>query len=116
MDAGLAPAQTSGICECDLRAQNRAFCGTGGVSRNNRAAGFVPAYFNHETGESVISVYADGRIARVHVLDGLPESWISARDAEGTVIRTRDTIEAGFLRDGRFYSREAAAQAIADES
>ena len=60
------------LCECELRAQNDVFAGTGGVSHNNRPAGFVPAYLNTETGEARISCYVDGRPA--------PVSWTAYRN------------------------------------
>lgn len=31
-----------GLCDCDLQLQNALYQGTGGVSANNRAAGFAP--------------------------------------------------------------------------
>lgn len=114
--AAAMPTRSSGICDLDLEVQNKVFSGTGGVSSNNRTAGFVPAYCNHSTGEAVISVYADGSQAPVHVLEGLPEAWIAVRDAQGVVVRTHDSVEAGFMRDGCFFTRQAAAQAISEES
>ena len=103
-----------GICECDLAVQNDVFSGTGGISRNNRAAGFIPAYLNTVTGEAALSCHADGSPAAVHVLDGLPDSWVCERDASGVVTRANDGIVAGFMLDGRFYTREAAAQVLTD--
>jgi hypothetical protein len=47
----------------------------------------------------------------VHTLDGLPTKWIKQRDAEGHVTATIATVIAGFLRNGRFYTREEAASA-----
>ncbi len=105
--------RAAGLCQCDLRAQNDAFAGTGGVSAHNRAAGFVPAYQNTDTGETRISRFADGRPAPVHVLDGLPAHWIGGRDDLGAIVRTIPAVIAGFMRNGRFYTREAAARVLA---
>ncbi len=92
-----------------LDRQNKHFDGTGGVSANNREMGFVPAFQDMESGVSVVSRFADGRPAPVHVLDGLPEEWITARDAEGCVVSVRNTVIAGFISNDRFYTREEAA-------
>ena len=108
----LCSRRSAGLCECDLQTQNARFAGTGGISGNNRAAGFVPAYLNTATGEALASRFEDGRPAPVHVLDGLPDSWIAGRDARGCVTRTTRDVIAGFLRDGRFFTREAAALAV----
>ena len=102
-----------GLCACDLQSQNAAFAGTGGISPNNVDAGFFPAYCNTLTGEAVISRFADGQPAPVHVLDGLPADWVASRDASGRVLQARHAVVAGFLRGGVFYTREAAARFIA---
>lgn len=102
-----------GLCDCDLQTQNMQFAGTGGISGNNRAAGFIPAYLNTATGEALASRFGDGRPAPVHVLDGLPDAWVAGRDARGCVTRTTSDVIAGFLFNGRFFTREAAAQALA---
>jgi hypothetical protein len=86
------------------------FRGTGGVSEDNRSLGFRPAYLNTETGETVVSRFADGALAPVHVLDGLPDDWVVARDRGGNVREVLASILAGFVRGGRFYTREAAAR------
>ena len=106
------PCRMVGLCDCDLQMQNAQFAGSGGISVNNRAAGFVPAYLNTATGEALASRFGDGRPAPVHVLDGLPESWVAGRDGDGCVVRTSEGVVAGFLRNGRFFTREAAAQAV----
>jgi hypothetical protein len=59
-----------------LRIQNTQLNGTMGVSGNNRNAGFVPAYLDLDSGRAIISRFADGRPAPVHILDGLPEQWV----------------------------------------
>jgi hypothetical protein len=105
--------RSAGLCECGLAMQNAQFRGTAGVSGNNRGAGFVPAYRNNATGETVPSRFADGRPAVVHVLEGLPDDWIEARDTCGCVTRAMNGVIAGFLRDGRFFTREEAAQVLA---
>ncbi len=99
------------LCRQKLRRENALFRGTRGVSENNRSLGFRPAYLNTATGETVVSRFADGTVAPVHVLDGLPEDWVIARDRSGNVLKVLATILAGFLRGGRFYTREAAARA-----
>jgi hypothetical protein len=110
-EPGSASGPASGDCWCTgaLARENAAYAGTGGVSARNRAAGFVPAYRDRETGEIVVSRFADGTPAPVHLLEGLPADWVLTRDADGCVSRVRATVEAGFVRDGVFYTREAAA-------
>jgi hypothetical protein len=105
--------ESGSLCRCVLDGQNIAYGGTGGVSQNNRGAGFVPAYQNTATGETVLSRFADGRPAPVHILDGLPPDWVAGRDATGHVCRAHEAIVAGFWRDGAFYSRAEAARLVA---
>lgn len=106
----------TGLCRCDLDAQNSAYGGTGGVSEHNRHAGFLPAYQNTVTGETVLSRFVDGSPAPVHILDGLPSDWVAARDPAGHVSSTRGAIVAGFVRDGTFYTRAAAARLVATDA
>jgi len=96
-----------------LKEQNEAFEGTNGTSHNNRDNGFIPAYYDRTSGRSVISRFTDGRPAPIHVLDGLPEEWVAQKDSAGHVTKVRAGIVAGFLRHGRFYTREEAAKATA---
>lgn len=92
-----------------LRIQNRAFAGTGGISQENRGAGFVPGFLDQETGAIYPACKADGTPAAVHLLDGLPESLVLARTPSGQVAAVKATVIAGFIRDGCFYTREQAA-------
>ena len=94
-----------------LRDQNIVFANSAGVSAGNRSKGFVPAFQNTNSGECVVSRFADGSDAPIHVLDGLPRKWITALDEEGHVIAVDKAVIAGFLHDGRFYTREEAAEA-----
>ena len=57
----------------------------------------------------MVSRFANGAPAPVHVLDGLPDAWVSHRDAQGRVVRARCSVIAGFLLGEQFYTREQAA-------
>ncbi|AUB79755.1 hypothetical protein [Candidatus Thiodictyon syntrophicum] len=101
------------LTELSLRDENVLFEHTRGISRNNDRQGFAPGFRLSATGELAASRYADGSPAPVHVLDGLPEDWIATRDDAGHVTSTKPGLVSGFIRDGRFYTREEAARAAA---
>lgn len=82
--------------------------------RTDRGFGFRPAYLDFETQMVYSSRFADGRLAPCHVLDGLPESVIADRLACGRIVATKATLIAGFVRNGFFYTRSAAARAAAE--
>lgn len=96
-----------------LREQNRRFKSTGGVSRENRSKGFLPAFSDTGTGAVYLSRFADGRVAPVHVLDGLPAELVTERSASGRVTAVKASICAGFVRNGEFFTREEAANEVA---
>jgi len=96
-----------------IRRDNKRFSGTGGLSENNRGIGFVPAFCDAETGRTELSRLPGGVPAPIHLLGGLPAEWVVRRDASGGILAVKATVVAGFVRDGRFYSREEAAQACA---
>ena len=83
--------------------------GTGGVSQENRHLGFVPAFMDTRTGTVYGSSFADGRPAPFHLLDGLPDEVVVARDRHGRPSHVVGTVIAGFSLNGRFYTREQAA-------
>ena len=95
-----------------LHRENRIFANTGGVSHNNRAVGFRPAFLDSTTGKVYPSCFADGRPAPIHVLDGLPDDVVRQRTPEQSVIGVKQTIVAGFVRNDRFYTRQQAAQLL----
>jgi hypothetical protein len=82
--------------------------GTGGISAENRSLGFRPAFMDRETSAVYASCFGDGRPAPFHLIDGLPDELVVARDAVGRVAALKDSVIAGFVRGGRFYSREDA--------
>ena len=94
-----------------LHKQNIAYAKSGGVSENNRTAGFVPGYLNTHSGVALRSRFADGKPAPIHLLDGLPDTWVLSRDKHGQVLSLKPGVIAGFLRDGILYTREEAARA-----
>ena len=95
-----------------IKAQNRRYKGSGGVSQENRGGGFLPAFADTATGATYTSRFADGSPAPIHLLDGLPDEWVVARSTNGRVTAVKDSVVAGFLRAGRFYTRQQAAEAM----
>lgn len=95
-----------------LRLENAVFAGTGGVSANNRHAGFIPAFREPASGRIEIARYGNGQPAPMHLLCGLPEEWVVERNSAGEVVAILDSIVAGFLHDATFYTREEAATII----
>lgn len=95
-----------------LQQENRRHRGTAGVSRNNRNLGFRPAFLDTATGRIHLSRFANGALAPIHLLDGLPDALIEARDASGRVARTKATVISGFERSGQFHTREEARSLV----
>ena len=92
-----------------LRQENEIYAGTGGVSENNCSARFLPAFQDSQTGRVEIARTEDGTQAPMHLLCCLPDEWVTERDAEGHILVVKDSVIAGFIRDGEFYTREEAA-------
>lgn len=95
-----------------LKQQNQRFKGTGGLSQENRSSGFLPAFSDTSTGTIYLSRFADGRLAPMHLLDGLPAEVVVDRSASGRVKAVKKTVVAGFVRDDQFFTREQAAAAV----
>ena len=74
---------------------------------------FRPAFFDFATQKLYLSRFADGRLAPLHLRDGLPEELIVDRAPSGRVIAVRASLVSGFERNGVFYTRKAAARAAA---
>ena len=96
-----------------LELERAARRGTGGVSAENRHVGFVPAFLETRTGSVYPCAFADGRPAPFHLLDGLPDQLVVARDRYGAPSQVVGTVVAGFLLESRFYTRDQAAVLIA---
>jgi hypothetical protein len=89
--------------------ENVQYANSGGISQNNSAEHFVPAFKNVHTGEIALSRYSNGKSAPFHLIDGLPDSWLSK---EGNHKDLEEFIISGFVRFGRFFDRQEAADFI----
>ncbi len=96
--------------------ENQKFAGTGGVSEGNAHACFAPAFKDAETGQVELSCFRNGKPAPCHFLDGLPDDWIVKRDLHGRVVEVKETVVSGFVRLGRFFSRQEAADFVEQQS
>ena len=106
----MSQAMTSQV----LRVETAKFLGTGGESAGSRDDGFRPAFLDTDTDIVYLSRYSDGYPAPFHLLDGLPDELVLQRSASGRVEEVKAALVSGFVRAGRFYSREEAAQAVAE--
>jgi hypothetical protein len=103
------------MTEQKLMQETQMHRGTGGISAENRSLGFRPAFMDQETCAVYASCFSDGRPAPFHLIDGLPDALVVARDAVGRAAAIKETVIAGFVRSGRFYSREDAGRLASGE-
>jgi hypothetical protein len=75
-----------------------------GAQKELGPIGIYPAFKDMNSGETHLSVRPDGSIASIHLLEGLPDHWIIARNPHGRVTALKDTVVAGYFRDGHFFS------------
>ena len=109
----LETRQAGGACLPNrLLQENEAFKGTGGVSAANRKHGFLPAFFDTDTGVVYPSRFADGRQAPVHIYEGLPSALFTNHGAGDKQKSLKSSVVSGFVRDQRFYTRDEAAQIL----
>ena len=78
------------------------------ISRNNvqdfTSGSMAPAFYDMETGNIYVSRYSDGRVAPIHIYDGLPAEIVERADIN---------VISGFVKDGEFMTREQAADFLA---
>lgn len=99
------------MTEKQLQHENVVHTGTGGRSQENTGLGFKPAFLDFATQAIYPSRFADGRLAPFHLLDGLPDEVVVDRAVSGRVVTAKATLISGFVRNGFFYTRAAAAKA-----
>jgi hypothetical protein len=101
--------------EC-LKQENLEYSGTPGVSEGNRGMGFMPAFCDSITGRVEISRFRNGQPAPIHLIEGLPDCWVVERDATFKVTAITNSVVAGFVRDGCFYTRSQVAEMVMAET
>lgn len=102
------------MSERRLQHENEVHAGSGGCSSANRTLGFHPAFLDFATQRIYASRFADGRLAPIHLLDGLPDEVVVQRASSGRVIAAKASLISGFVRNDFFYTRSAAARALAE--
>ena len=95
-----------------LESENRIYAGTGGTSQENRSKGFFPAFYDTETGTVELSRFSNGSLAPIHLIEGLPDSWVVERDLNGMIRAIKHSVIAGFVHGDDFYTRQQAAEAL----
>lgn len=96
----------------DLRVLSDSYRGTGGCSEENGDLGFRPAFRDDDNGIVYRACFLDGTPAPFHLLDGLPDEVVVTRAESGRVVAVKGSLVSGFVRFGRFYTRDEAAAAV----
>jgi len=86
------------------------FRGKGGVATEVKGLGLKPAFRHEKTGEIFKSLNEEGKESNIHLLEGIPEKYVTERHADGDVIAVSPEIESGFIKDGKFYTRNDAVE------
>jgi hypothetical protein len=82
-------------------------------SRHIPVLRFQAAFLDFGTQAIYPSRFANGSLAPYHVLDGLPAHLVVDRAVDGRVVAAKASLITGFVRNGFFYTRRAAARAVA---
>lgn len=96
-----------------LQQENQQHVETGGRSEDTCGLGFKPAFLDFATQKVYPCRFANGLPAPFHLLDGLPDEVVTDRTPTGRVVSAKATLISGFVRNGFFYTRTAAAKAAA---
>lgn len=99
--------------ELRVRLENIRHAGSGGRSQENAGLGFHAAFLDCDTMTIYLSRFREGGLAPMHLLDGLPDEVVVERAPSGRVLAAKSTLVSGFERNGFFYTRSAAARAVA---
>ncbi len=88
----------------DLRIQNEEYLGTDGRSEENRHVDFVPVFMDRDTNIVYSSKFESGRTAPFYCIDGLPENAFT----DDEIPSLKPNVIAGFMREGKFFTRDEA--------
>lgn len=100
---------TPGRLQKLLEQDNSRYRGTGGVSSGNRSAGYLPAFRDDSTGRVYLSRFSNGRLAPIHLLDGLPDALVKRPLCSTQTDTPCPAVTAGFVHGGEFFTRNEVA-------
>ncbi len=86
----------------------------GGAVFNAAGFGFMPAFMDIRTDETHLSVCKNGEPSVVHILDGLPNYWVSEWGQDGRASALKLGVIAGFMRSGKFYTLNEIMNNLSD--
>jgi hypothetical protein len=111
---GAAAIMAESLTDSCLNTESQKYQGTGGNSQGNGEFGFTPAFKDTSDNVVYLSRYSDGRIAKVHILDGMPEHLIISKQ-DGSVKSVKKSVISGFVLANIFYTRDEAARLVNEE-
>ena len=97
--------------QIDITRASVAYRGSCGESHTACQHRFLPAFRDNEDGRVELAKLANGSVAPMHLISNLPNAWATQVDANGHVLQLKASVEAGFVKGGRFYTRDEAASA-----
>lgn len=95
--------------------ETRKYYGTAGTSQGNNKYGFIPAFMDTTAGDIYLSRKPDGSLAKVHLLDGLPEHLIVSKEND-QVRAVQKSVVAGFVLNENFFTRDEAVQFVTEKN
>jgi hypothetical protein len=84
--------------------------GTGGIATEAKEKGFQAGFRDNETGKIYKSLRENGEPSTIHSLDGLPDDLVLKRHQDGDVLEAKSSLEAGFIKEGKFFTRKEASE------
>ncbi|VAW53828.1 hypothetical protein MNBD_GAMMA07-1783 [hydrothermal vent metagenome] len=94
--------------------QHKCYSPCHGAVFSDISFGFMPAFKNLNDEHVHLSRDHYGKVSVMHLFDGLPESWIKEKDAQGAAITLKSEIIVGFLRNATFYTLSEIMNDIRD--
>jgi hypothetical protein len=82
------------------------FRGSGGVSQKNRSQGFLPAFYDTQTGAVYLSRFANGQPAPMYLVEGLQSDLLSMDQVFQQIIDIKNSVIVGFVQSNHFYTRQ----------
>jgi len=114
-NGGNRPSMVKFLTDSKLILETKTYHDTGGASQGNGEFGFLPAFLDNSSGDIYLSRHSDGRLAKIHLLDGLPDHLIIERHDDGRVKSVSKVICSGFILNDEFYTRGEAAEFVSEK-